>query len=60
MVKLVPDGQNGLGKDSAADAFQIRSISHQGFSHKVGVLDNNKMKELEAALAAVLKIGYQS
>ncbi len=60
MVKLGLDGQNGLSKDSVADTFQIRSISHQRFSDKIGVLSNDKMKEMEVALAAVLKIGQHS
>ncbi len=57
MVKLEPDSQNGLSKDSVADTFQVRSISHQRFSHKIGVLSSDKVAEIEVALAAVLKIG---
>ncbi len=37
-VKLEPDGQNGFDKLSAADAFQIRSLSVARFIRQRGVL----------------------
>ena len=35
-VKISPDAQNGLSKDSAADCFQIRSVSEERLI-KIGV-----------------------
>lgn len=36
MVKLTPDKQNKLTKDSAADCFQIRSVAEQRCFKKLG------------------------
>jgi mRNA interferase MazF len=33
MVRLEPDRTNGLSKPSAADAFQVRSVAQQRFTH---------------------------
>ena len=38
MVKISPTPQNGLQKDSAADTFQIRSLSSQRFFKKLAEL----------------------
>ena len=56
MVKLEINKQNGLTKTSAADAFQVRSLSQVRFVDKIGILDDDTMKILSSALAAVLKI----
>jgi mRNA interferase MazF len=36
MVRFDPDRQNGLSKISAADAFQVRSLSQERFVRKLG------------------------
>jgi mRNA interferase MazF len=36
MVKIEPNNQNNLTKNSAADCFQIRSVSKDRFIKKVG------------------------
>ncbi len=56
MVKLETNTQNGLTKTSAADAFQVRSLSQVRFVDKIGILDDDTMSNLSRALAAVLKI----
>lgn len=56
LVKLEPTLQNGLRKTSAADAFQIRSLSQQRFVEKLGNLADEDMQDVSRALAAVLKI----
>ena len=56
MVKIEADAQNGLTKTSVADCFQVRSLSNNRFSTKIGTLTDDKMKEIETALATVLKI----
>lgn len=56
LVKIEPDNINNLDKVSAADAFQVRSISIQRFANKCGKLPNETMLEIEKALAVVLKI----
>ncbi len=56
MVKLEPDGVNNLSKISAADCFQLRSVSNLRFIRKIGEVKAIKMKEIEIALKAVLKV----
>ncbi len=56
LVKIEPNKINNLDKTSAADAFQVRSVSIQRFDKKLGKLSDEKMSEIENALAVVLKI----
>jgi len=56
MVKVEPDGDNGLSKRSAADAFQIRSVSEQRFARRVGHVGSATMKAIEDAILAVASI----
>jgi mRNA interferase MazF len=56
MVRLDPNMNSGLGKISAADAFQVRSISQERFIRKIGKLSDEEMSEITKALAVVLCI----
>lgn len=57
MAKIEADNQNLLTKTSTADCFQVRSVSTKRFSHtKGGIISDTDMKEIEKALAIVLKI----
>jgi len=56
MVKLDPDSENGLDKSSAADAFQVRSLSQQRFVRQMGKVSEKGMREITEALAVVLSI----
>lgn len=56
MVRLEPDSENGLGKPSAADAFQVRSISQARFVRQLGKLPEATMQAITKALAVVLAI----
>lgn len=56
MVPLKPDAQNGLDKLSAADAFQVRSLSQSRFIQQLGILSEITMQEISSALAVVLAI----
>ena len=57
MVQLTPDTTNNLTKpSSAADCFQVRSVSQNRMVRKIGEVTNAKMQEIEIALAKVLKI----
>ena len=58
MVKIVPDSHNKLIKISSADCFQIRSISENRFIRKFGIIEREKLIELQEALAKVLSIPY--
>ena len=56
MVNLVPTPENGLTKESAADAFQVKSLSVNRFQRKMGSLTDDQMEEIVAAIA--LCIGF--
>lgn len=56
MVRLEPDSENRLDKPSAADAFQVRSISQARFVRQLGSLSDIAMQEITKALALVLAI----
>ncbi len=57
MVPLVSTGKNGLTKNSAADGFQVKSVSLDRFDQNLGVLRAHKVEEIAAAV--VLCVGYQ-
>jgi mRNA interferase MazF len=57
MVRLEPDTENGLDKSSAADTFQVRSISEARFVRQLGKLPEAAMQAITKALAVVLAIG---
>lgn len=56
MVKLSPDKQNKLTKESSADCFQIRSVAEERCIKKLGQVDNDTMIKIRRALATVLNI----
>lgn len=56
MVRVVPDTKNKLSKASAADCFQVRSISETRFVKKIGVVDLTTLEHIQDGLAAVLSI----
>ena len=56
MVKIEPSSENGLSKRSAADTFQVRSVSQQRLVKQIGTLSEEIMVEISTALAIALKI----
>ena len=56
MIKLSPDKQNALQKVSAADTFQVRSISRERFITQLGVVDEITMQLIKQGLGCVLDI----
>ena len=56
MVRLEPSRENGLAKLSAADTFQVRSVSQQRLVRQIGVLSDTIMEDLSEALAIVLDL----
>jgi mRNA interferase MazF len=58
MVEIDPDAQNGLSKRSAADAFQVRSISLTRLRLRMGVLPAAMLDALADAVA--LCVGYRA
>ena len=56
LVRLEPDADNGLDKPSAADAFQVRSVSQQRFVRRLGKVTDDAMQDITRALARVFCI----
>jgi len=56
LVRVSPSSENGLDKESAADAFQVRSVAQQRFVRLLGRLTDSQMTEIARALASVLAI----
>jgi mRNA interferase MazF len=56
MVNILPDGYNNLLKDSAADCFQIRSLSEERFVKKIGRINTKNLDDIKDALSKVLTI----
>lgn len=56
LTKIEPNDGNGLAKISAADAFQVRSVSQERFVKRLGKVSSEQLDEISEALAIVLKI----
>ena len=56
MVKIEPDTINGLSKTSAADCFQVRSLSQERLIKKIGSIDDNILADIKQALKKVFSI----
>ncbi|WP_206093794.1 type II toxin-antitoxin system PemK/MazF family toxin [Paludifilum halophilum] len=55
-VQLEPNAENGLDKLSGADAFQVKSLSVERFEEKRGVLSEDEVEDIVAAIAIVVQI----
>lgn len=51
LVYLKRASRNGLTKDSAADCFQVKSLSLQRFEQKLGTLTADEVEQIAAAVA---------
>ncbi len=56
MVKISPDSSNKLSKQSAADCFQIRSVSEERLIKRLGTVGFEVMGKIQSALSRVLSI----
>ncbi|MDR3236468.1 MAG: type II toxin-antitoxin system PemK/MazF family toxin [Prevotellaceae bacterium] len=56
MVKIENDSKNGLFKTSAADCFQIRSLSDNRFVTRLGKIDDDTLDEIKEAICSILDI----
>lgn len=56
MIKIDPDKTNKLQKTSAADCFQVRSISTERFVRKTGRIDDETLDKIKDGLARVFSI----
>ena len=51
MVHLGRGPRNGLAKDSAADSFQVKSLSLERFRSRLGAVTAGEVEEIAAAVA---------
>jgi len=56
MVRLEPSRENGLAKLSAADTFQVRSVSQQRFVRQLGTESETIMEKIAEALTIILDL----
>lgn len=56
MVKILHEETTGLSKLSAADCFQIRSISEERLVEKIGFINHQLLLEIKIAIDIVLGI----
>ena len=56
MVHIPNDENNGLDKVSAADTFQVRSVSQIRLDKRLGSITTEQVSEIKKALAAVFDI----
>jgi mRNA interferase MazF len=54
MIKLIPNSNNLLKKESCIDCLQIRCISEKRFVKKLGEIDKNILGKISKALSIVL------
>ena len=54
LVRIDPDNRNKLMKVSAADTFQIRSVSKKRFLRKIGTVSSTILDEIKTAIKAVI------
>ncbi|HOT93368.1 MAG TPA: type II toxin-antitoxin system PemK/MazF family toxin [Anaerolineae bacterium] len=54
MIQILPDAQNGLSRPSAADAFQIRSVSQERFVQCPGMLNHDQFRQILRAIQIVI------
>ncbi len=56
MIRLYPTKENGLLNVSAADVFQVSSVSEHRFVRRVGRISNSELEQIVEALSIVLDI----
>jgi mRNA interferase MazF len=56
MVKITPDRNNKLSKDSSADCFQVRSVAEERLIKRIGVVSIDNMEKIRKALMLVLSM----
>ncbi|MDR1452996.1 MAG: type II toxin-antitoxin system PemK/MazF family toxin [Candidatus Margulisbacteria bacterium] len=54
MIKIVPNNDNGLSKSSAADCFQVRSVSEKRLIKCLGQVTADEISRVQDGLAVVI------
>ena len=55
-VSLEPNTKNGLNKKSVVDCFQIRAVSHDRFTEKIGEISNDEIDQIKRSITLILDI----
>jgi len=55
-VRLTPTPNNGLTKDSGADAFQVKSVSETRFLNRLGELIPSQLDDIANAIASCVGV----
>jgi len=55
LVRIDVSNRNGLAKPSAADTLQTRSVDKQRFTRKLGMLEDEALERIVAALAVLVE-----
>jgi len=56
MIKIEPNAENGLSKISSIDCFQIRSVSQNRLTEKIGEITSDEMNKVQEGIIKVLGI----
>ena len=56
MVRIEPYATNGLSEPSAADAFQMRSVSQERFARRIGRISEAILQEVLKAIQVVIGV----
>jgi mRNA interferase MazF len=55
-IKISPSRSNGLKKESIVDAFQLKSISENRFTKKIGIVSSKELDEIKVCIVKVLDL----
>ena len=58
MVELPRDRNNNLPFDSAANAFQVKSVSNRRFNDVIGVLSSSQLDAVAATIALCIGLSF--
>ncbi|MBN2208388.1 MAG: type II toxin-antitoxin system PemK/MazF family toxin [Candidatus Coatesbacteria bacterium] len=59
-IHISPERENGLSKVSAADAFQVRSVSLKRFVKRLGILPDEIVSNIAKAIALCIDLELRS
>ncbi len=57
-MKIEPDTDNNLTKNSVIDALQLRGVDLQRFIHKLGIVSDTTMLEIKTAIVTVIEAEF--
>ena len=55
MVRINANSTSGLAKDSAADCFQVRSVSTERLMRKIGQVSDEEMEQIVESIKLVIE-----